>query len=105
MYNMRFLQFSVSVLNAIKKQDKNTEEKKEKKESCCHPVSIFWPITLSSERGEFGSEVTGNWVYLTSPSLSTFAKPCVSPLPSKPRSCTHTAPIHPQGTFSQSYNS
>lgn len=43
MYNMRFLQFSVSVLNAIKKQDKNTEEKKEKKESCCHPVSIFWP--------------------------------------------------------------
>lgn len=62
-------------------------------------------ITLSSERGEFGSEVTGNWVYLTSPSLSTFAKPCVSPLPSKPQSCTHTAPIHSQGTFSQSYNS
>ena len=74
---MCFLQFSVSVLNAIKKQDKNTGKKRKKRKKVAAILFAYsGQITLSSERGEFGSEVTGKQVYLTSPPLRTFAKPC-----------------------------
>lgn len=76
MYNVCFLQFSVSVLNAIKKQDKNTGKKRKKRKKVAAILLAYsGQTTLSSERGEFGSEETGNQVYLTSPHRPVL--PCV----------------------------